>query len=205
MTDIAPIRVWNALRVLKCAGSLNKKLLEDFSPLKEMNWASLNHLELYNSNVTDADLAHFKGCTKLALLNLSDTPVTDAGLVNFKDCKDLYWLALRGKHVTDAGLAHFKGMPRVRVLWIYETDDTDLTPLQVMPLDDIRLTPKNITKGLSILRDMESLKTIGTDYDRAWPAAEFWKRYDKGEFGNAAPPFTDADVRRIVAPPATDP
>ena len=43
-------------------------------------------------------------------------------------------------------------------------------------------TPKNITKGLDILRDMKSLKTIGIEWDKAWPAAEFWERYDKGEF-----------------------
>ena len=35
---------------------------------------------------------------------------------------------------------------------------------------------------LAILRDMKSLKTIGIDWDQAWPAAEFWQRYDKEEF-----------------------
>jgi len=64
-------------------------------------------------------------------------------------------------------------------LTINNTDVTDLTPLQGMPLEDIRLTPKNIIKGLEILRDMKSLKTIGTGIP-AWPAAEFWERYDKG-------------------------
>ena len=29
---------------------------------------------------------------------------------------------------------------------------------------------------------MKSLKTIGTDWNQAWPAAEFWARYDKGIF-----------------------
>jgi hypothetical protein len=29
---------------------------------------------------------------------------------------------------------------------------------------------------------MKSLKTIGINYDQVWPAAEFWVRYDKGEF-----------------------
>jgi hypothetical protein len=53
-----------------------------------------------------------------------------------------------------------------------------------MELEDIRLTPKNITQGLDILRDMKSLKTIGITFlgDGSWPAAEFWARYDKGEF-----------------------
>jgi hypothetical protein len=53
-----------------------------------------------------------------------------------------------------------------------------------MPLEDIRFTPKKITKGLDILRDMTSLKTIGIGLDntQAWPAGEFWARHEKGEF-----------------------
>jgi hypothetical protein len=46
----------------------------------------------------------------------------------------------------------------------------------------VRLTPKNITRGLDMLRDMKSLKTIGIRWRVFWPAAEFWERYDKGEF-----------------------
>jgi hypothetical protein len=83
--------------------------------------------------------------------------------------------------VSDAGLAHFKGMP-LRALGIDSTAITDLSSLQGMPLEDIRLTPKNIIKGLDVLREMKSIKTIGIDYNQAWPAAEFWERYDKGEF-----------------------
>jgi DNA-directed RNA polymerase specialized sigma24 family protein len=45
------------------------------------------------------------------------------------------------------------------------------------------LTPRYIAQGLNMLRDMKSLKTIGIEYgDNGWPAAEFWERYDKGEF-----------------------
>ena len=51
-----------------------------------------------------------------------------------------------------------------------------------MPLEDIRLTPKSITQGLDILRGMKSLKTIGIEENQSWPAAEFWERYDRGEF-----------------------
>jgi hypothetical protein len=63
-----------------------------------------------------------------------------------------------------------------------DTSVSDLSPLKAMNLQDIRLTPKNITQGLNILREMKSLKTIGTWHDQSWPAAEFWDRYDKGEF-----------------------
>ena len=38
-----------------------------------------------------------------------------------------------------------------------------------MPLDEIRLTPRNITKeGLAILRNMKTLKTIGTKCNQIW-------------------------------------
>jgi hypothetical protein len=52
-----------------------------------------------------------------------------------------------------------------------------------MPLEDIRLTPGNITQGLNVLRGMKSLKTIGTGWfdTPTWPPAEFWARYDKGK------------------------
>jgi len=83
--------------------------------------------------------------------------------------------------VGDAGLAQLKGMP-LRLLYLNDTNVTDLTPLQGMPLEDVRLTPKNITRGLEILRDMKSLKSIGIARWQSWPAAEFWERYDKGEF-----------------------
>src|SRR5262249_10863617 len=114
-------------------------------------------------------------------LKLNWTKVGDAGLACFKDCKDLRNLELFQTSVSDSGLAHFKGVP-LRVLWINNTGITDLTPLQGKPLEDIHLTPKNITRGLAVLRDMKSLKTIGVEWDQAWPAAEFWERYNKGEF-----------------------
>ncbi len=54
-----------------------------------------------------------------------------------------------------------------------------------MSLEEIRVKPRNISKqGLDILRNMKSLKIIGSDvhHEFAWPAAEFWARYEKGEF-----------------------
>jgi formylglycine-generating enzyme required for sulfatase activity len=208
VTDIAPIRVFNTLRALQCTGTYTNKpngLLADLAPLEGMDLAGLRRLDLSNTNVGDAGLAHLKDCKALEYLQLNGTNVTDAGLVIFQDCKALAVLSLAGTKVSsagltkfkdrknltelylhyteigDAGLAHFKGMP-LKVLWIHNTGITDLNPLKGMPLEDIRLTPKNITRGLDILRDMKSLKTIGIEWDQSWPAAEFWERYDREEF-----------------------
>jgi len=72
-------------------------------------------------------------------------------------------------------------MPLKR-LYVYAPGITDLKPLQGMELEDIRLTPGNITRGLDILRNMKSLRTVGLSHYQAWPAAEFWARHKKGEF-----------------------
>jgi hypothetical protein len=53
-----------------------------------------------------------------------------------------------------------------------------------MNLTTIRFTPKNITNGLDRIRQMKGLKTIGssTAGKEMFPPAEFWKKYDAGEF-----------------------
>src|SRR5262249_33007547 len=56
VTDIAPIRVWSALRVLECRGTWTNKpngLLADLTPLEGMNLAGLRHLDLDSTRVTD--------------------------------------------------------------------------------------------------------------------------------------------------------
>jgi hypothetical protein len=109
VTDIAPIRVFNALRVLDCHGtSPSNGLLADLTPLEEMNLAHLTHLNLSQTKVTDAEMVYFRDCKDLTVLYLGGDRVTDAGLANFKGCKNLTALDLHFSNVTDAGLAHFK-------------------------------------------------------------------------------------------------
>jgi Leucine-rich repeat (LRR) protein len=114
--------------------------------------------------------------TSLRNLHLQGNPLSDLTPLQGLKLSDLTILE---KQVSD--LSPLKEMPLTRLL-IYGSGVTDLRPLQGMPLVEIRLTPMNITHGLEILRDMQSLKTIGIEYNQVWPAAEFWERYDKGEF-----------------------
>jgi hypothetical protein len=128
--------------------------VRDLSPLKGM---PLTALSLHNCSQL-RDLSPIKGMqlTSLQLGGWVGTPVRD--------------------------LSPIRGMP-LKELSIELTGVTDLTPLQGMALETITLTPTNITRGLKILRDMDSLKTIGLQMTtQSWPPAEFWARYDKGEF-----------------------
>ena len=188
VTDLTPLK---GMKIKVLGAQLLP--VTDLSPLEGM---SLTGLDLYHTvgvikldalkgmpleslNLQDVpvkDLAPLKGMSTLRTLQLVATDVFDlsplAGLM-------LTDLILSGNQITD--LAPLKGLPLKR-LHFYGTGVRDLRPLQDMPLEDIRLNPKNITQGLDILRGMKGVKTIGIGYVHSWLAAEFWERYDKGEF-----------------------
>ena len=176
-TKIADLSPLNGLKLTTLTMPTNP--VSDLSPLLGMK---LTYLHCGGTKVSD--LSPLNGMP-LTILNCSRTRVSDANVASIKDCKDLTVLILAGTQVSDAGLAPIKGLKNLKRLDLQRTKVSDLTPLADMPLDEIRLTPNNITKkGLDILRNMKSLKTIGTEWNRAWPAAEFWARYEKGEFKN---------------------
>jgi hypothetical protein len=64
------------------------------------------------------------------------------------------------------------------------TKVSDLSPLQGMSISTTFFSPKNITKGLGVIRRMKSIKTIGISGNREdqLPPDEFWKKYDASEF-----------------------
>lgn len=95
--------------------------------------------------------------TSLRDLNLRETPVSD--------------------------LTPLQGL-KLKILAMVDSRVSDVSPLRGMALEKVSLTPTNVAKGLDVLRGMESLKTIGVGFAKTeiFPAAEFWERYDKGEF-----------------------
>jgi hypothetical protein len=60
----------------------------------------------------------------------------------------------------------------------------DVTALQGLALTEVMLTPRLITKGMDVFRQMKSLKTISIGWDQQYKFSpdEFWKKYDAGEF-----------------------
>ncbi|OGV66640.1 MAG: hypothetical protein A3K19_03820 [Lentisphaerae bacterium RIFOXYB12_FULL_65_16] len=95
----------------------------------------------------------------------------------------LVLLSIEGSPVAD--LVPITGMATLRGLAIDGTKVTDLTPLQGMPLEQFAFTPATITTGLDIVRNMKTIKGIGSAWDQRLPPAEFWQKYDAGGFGNA--------------------
>ena len=174
-TNVSDLSLLKGMKLT--ALSLAGTAVSDLSPLTGMK---LMYLHCGRSRV--ADLSPLDGMP-LKDLNLSETKVSDASLAQIENCKELNVLILNDTQVSDLGLAHLKDHKNLRRLMLQRTKVSGLSPLKDMPLEEIRLTPRNISKkGLDLLRHMKTLKTIGTDWNQGWPAAEFWARYDKGEF-----------------------
>jgi hypothetical protein len=122
------------------------------------------------------DLAPLRGM-KFESLRIVETSVTDiralAGM-------PLTELDVRNSPVSD--LAPLKGMKLVS-LYVSEPG-TDLAPLADMPLETISIPAGADVKNIGVLRDSKTLKTIRSA-GKPIPAADFWRRYDAGEFGKA--------------------
>ena len=78
-------------------------------------------------------------------------------------------------------LSPLAGMP-LTLLQCNNTRVSDLSPLRGMNLKTVYFTPKNITRGIDAIRQLKGVANIATDWDKIWSPAEFWKRYDAGEF-----------------------
>ncbi len=172
VSDLSPLKGMRLTALSVCGTPVS-----DLSPLTGMK---LTFLHCGGSKVSD--LSPLNGMPLLEL-NLAETNVSDASLNQINKCHDLRSLVLIDAQVSDLGLAHLKDHKNLLRLMLQGTKVSDLSALEEMALEEIRLTPRNITtRGIAILRNMKTLKTIGTEWNQAWPAAEFWARYDKGEF-----------------------
>lgn len=171
--------------------------LDDLTPVKGMPLASLNlgycrqvrdltpltGMELTWLNLQSCDPV--RDLTPLQGMPLTSLYLPGCGQV--RDLTPLTGMPLTSLNLGGCGavrdLTPLKGLP-LKSLSLHDSGVTDLTPLAGMHFEDFRFTPKNIARGLEILRQMKSLKTIGISYEpeKAWPAAEFWQRHANGEF-----------------------
>ena len=98
----------------------------------------LQRLVLALCNITDADLQHVHGMSKLQHLDLSlCTRVSDAGLVHLPS--KLLSLSLKGTLVTDAGLVHLAKLFELCFLDLSYCDITDAGLAQVAQQSTLRV------------------------------------------------------------------
>jgi len=126
--------------------------------------SNLKRLSIGFTKVSDAGLAHFSECKKLANLNLGFTKVTNAGLAVFKNCKELTDLALMDTKVGDVGLGHFKDCRMLSSLALDRTQVTDagLAVLkEFKQLRQLNLSETKVTdQGLASIKGCTNLTNI---------------------------------------------
>lgn len=175
VTDISPVRALAGLELLFCEGTQQSKgILADISPLKGMR------LKAFSCVFTQvADLSPLAG------MKLNYVMCSASQVANLSPLRGMPLIQLVCDVTPVSDLSPIQGMP-LEELSCPATQVSDLTPLQGMNLTLIRLTPKNITKGIEIIRQMKSLKIISTAWDEKtqFMPDEFWRKYDAGEFDN---------------------
>jgi len=147
--------------------------IRDISVLKGM---PLTELDL--SHAPLSDISALKGMP-LTALNLASTGTNDISVLKEMPLKHL---RLGNTRVSD--IRALKGVP-LTGLYLHNTRVSDISVLRGMPLTRLSLTPKNITTGMDIIRNMKSLREIaGSEKEDGshQSAAEFWRKYDAGEY-----------------------
>ena len=140
------------------------------------------------------DLSPLRGM-RLGHLACDDSRVADLSPLRGMS---LEYLGIAGTNVSD--LKPVEGMP-LYALRSHNTPVTDLTPLAGMRLKILSFTPGNITRGIEVVRRMDSLEKIGLDWNKEYRAKEFWERYDRGEFGRPADSSAVPPIRSDREPP----
>ncbi|MCA8999643.1 MAG: hypothetical protein KDA80_21790, partial [Planctomycetaceae bacterium] len=197
-TDVSDISVVSTLSRLE-ALYLEKAKVADVSPLKDSPVK-----KLWLNDCPIEDLSPLKG-KFLTELNLCDTPIESLetvgtmqlGTLWLRNTKvtnlapiasvELVSLDLEGSMVTD--LAPLANMSTLQRLNIARTEITDLTPLANLPLSRLIFSPEKIQSGIEVVRGMPTLRELDTSFDgvaQAMPPAEFWSKYDAGEFASPA-------------------
>ncbi|MDD4869124.1 MAG: protein kinase [Kiritimatiellae bacterium] len=189
ITSLAPLKGMHLTDL-----NIFNTLVSDLTPLKGMPLVNLN---ITGTKVTDLTPLTgmslkelFIDSTRIIdLTPLKGLPLTSLSLYNCRQVVDLAPLKgmlltkLRFGNTSVSDMTPLTGMP-LTSLYFYVTKVTDLTPLKGMPLTSIYFTPKDITSGIEVIREMKTLTQIGTSNPDVnhWPTAEFWKKYDAGEF-----------------------
>ena len=119
-----------------------------------------------------SDLSPLKGAP-LKMLWLNNAPVSD--IKPIAGCP-LMSLTLEGTKVAD--LLPLTGHETLDRLHIGRTDVIDLSPLKGVKLGRLIFNPEKIRVGIDVVRDMKTLKELGSTLKGRMPPQAFWAMLD---------------------------
>jgi len=96
---------------------------EHLAPLADIQ--NLSELDLGNTQITAAGLAHISKASSLTKLSLANTAIDDAGLKQIEGLTNLMSINLYNTKVTDAGLVSLKNMKFLRKVYGWQSSITE--------------------------------------------------------------------------------
>ena len=129
----------------------------------------LRELELWGSDITDADLAQLGQERELEGIDFNATSISDAGFEHIRGLTRLRKLCLSNTRITDAGLSYIAELRRLELLNLDGTQITDagldhlvrLSTLQWLSLRLTHVSDAGLRK-LEKLRKLKELNVYGT-------------------------------------------
>jgi hypothetical protein len=167
VVDLTPLKGMKLERLF-----LAQTKVKDFSVLSGM---PLKELDVRQTAISD--LSPLKGLP-LEELKIGGTTVKDLTPLSGAPLENIQLF-----HTPVSDLSPLQDAP-LRIVDIMETSVTDVSALANAPLEMLFLSVERVQKGMSLIRKIKTLKTIGYRYEygtRDMPAAEFWKKYDAGQ------------------------
>jgi Leucine-rich repeat (LRR) protein len=110
----------------------------NLSDLRHLTGLTSLTLRNNRSGITDAELIHLSGMTRLEWLDLAGCKITGRGLASLKNMTQLKRLCLGWTQVDDSGLEVIAGFPELRELELHQTKITDLGLVHLRGLKNLR-------------------------------------------------------------------
>jgi uncharacterized protein YcbK (DUF882 family) len=145
-------------------GRIARAVVKSVDQLTISDLAAVKELNLFFSDVVDADLVALDKLTTLQLINLGGTQITDAGLMRLEKLTALQSLFLNDTVITDAGLKTLEKLIALQDLDMRRTQITDvglmrlekLTALQTLYVSRTKITDA----GLKTLEKLTALQAL---------------------------------------------
>jgi hypothetical protein len=134
----------------------------------------LKNIYLSDSKITSVGLSHFKGLLQLETLEIRYVNICDADLIYLKSLINLKKLVLGSPQITDVGLVHLEGLTQLEILefWVCPITDEGLIHLKGMKkLKKLRLIGEQITdEGLKNIKGLTQIQLLDLRYTKVTDA-----------------------------------
>jgi len=164
---LAHLKALKSLRYLSLRGNTNDDIDQFLVHVGELT--QLEELDLRDTEVSDAGLAHLSRMTKLKKLQLGSNPptlkITDAGMAHLKKLKSLEELDLPYEGITDVGLTHLAELnflKKINAQGRGITDEGLKAIAKIKSLEDLSIRSRNVTDvAMANIAQCLSLKCLG--------------------------------------------